>query len=270
MLLEIPCMKVCALMTNIERTSKLIWRYIVGILGLRSDDIWLASYPRAGNTWVRFLLCNLISLCELDGRHVDFHLLDATMPALGYSNLFEPWNFQTIPRFIKTHQPYRRFLFRLPEQALYILRDPRDVMISYYHFLRNHKMRRFEGTFREFIHHPDYGLQACVTHYLTWQPHVDYVVRYEALQEDTVSEFQAVLSAFQISIPDHYVKEAVERSAFDKIRRVQEKTGLSGPKRFDQGFQFAREGRVKQWHSYFTDEDLAFYHQICDEHGVRL
>ncbi len=45
---------------------KRLLMYITGLVALREEDIWLPSFPRAGSTWVRFLLSNLISLSELD------------------------------------------------------------------------------------------------------------------------------------------------------------------------------------------------------------
>src|SRR5436190_16347079 len=106
--------------------------YGLGLLALRRDDVLLASFLRSGNTWARLFLCNLISLREWDGRPVTYGLLEATMPRLGHDNLFRPWPHPTMPRVVKTHRPYSRLFGRT--QAIGIVRDPRDVMVSSYHF----------------------------------------------------------------------------------------------------------------------------------------
>ena len=41
--------------------------YGAGILGLRAQDVILASFPKSGSTWVRFFLCNLVSLRYWEG-----------------------------------------------------------------------------------------------------------------------------------------------------------------------------------------------------------
>jgi len=56
-----------------------IVRYIRGFMGLRKSDIILAAYPKSGSTWLRFLLCDVGSLLEWNGREVDFETLNKTM-----------------------------------------------------------------------------------------------------------------------------------------------------------------------------------------------
>jgi estrone sulfotransferase len=242
------------------------WQYGTGIIGLRPDDVWLVSFPKAGSTWVRFLLCNLISLSELDGQLVDFHFLDNTMPALGYSSLSKPWPYTTIPRFIKTHQPYCSLLFGRPGKTIYVIRDPKDVMVSYYHFQQAHKLRLFQGSFSDFIHHPRYGLEACLNHYLSWQPRINYLVRYEALKHNAVLELTNILQAVETNVPDQLIPLSVERSSFSKVRTAQERTGLSGPNRFHSQFKFARKGQTGEWINYFSNQDLTFYEDLCHQY----
>lgn len=257
-------------MTRIQITGQRIWGYTIGILGLRKDDVWLPSFPKAGSTWVRFILCNVISLSELDGREINFHVLDATLPELGRNDLLNPWPYKTVPRFVKTHQPYRPLLFILPGRTVYMLRDPRDVMVSYYHFQQAHLWQPFQGSFAEFIRHPNYGLDACIRHHLSWLPHTTFVMRYEALRENTVAELGRMLSSLGVSVRDEFLQLAVERSTFEKMRAVEEKTGISRARRFTPQFRTVRKGTSKQWPDYFSDEDFAFYEWVCDKHRFDL
>jgi hypothetical protein len=48
-------------------------------LGLRESDVILASFPRSGNTWMRFIWANMIAELELGGRVVDFHFVEGEM-----------------------------------------------------------------------------------------------------------------------------------------------------------------------------------------------
>lgn len=249
---------------NIVRLAPKILRYGCGILGLRKNDVWLASFPRAGSTWVRFILCNIIMLNEFNGRDVDYRVTDEVMPALGRSNILKSWQVKSLPRFIKTHKTYRRLLFSAPGRAVYILRDPRDVMVSYYHLSQNLKQVAFHGSFSDFIRHPFYGLEACLRHYFSWLPHITYFLRYERLVEDEVSEIQKVLSNLKINLPDGLVVNAVERSSLNRMREHQRKTGLrDGNKLLNLQYQVARQGKSKQWKNYFSDIDLEFYNQVC-------
>jgi estrone sulfotransferase len=251
---------------NLGPYKQKIMRYIAGTTALRADDVWLPSFPKSGSTWVRFLLCNIISLTELEGRPVDFHLLDSIMPALGYSDLSKPWPYTCIPRFIKTHKPYRAFLFARPKRTIYVIRDPRDAMVSYYHFQQAHKIRPFTRSISDFIRHIDYGLEAYIRHYLVWKPHITHIVQYESLKQDTKSELQKILQIVEAQVVDELTTIAVERSSFSRIRAAQERTGLSGRKRFQAQFRFARKGQIGQWADYFSKADMVYYKDLCDQY----
>jgi hypothetical protein len=97
---------------------------------IRADDIFVVSFCKSGNTWTRFLLANLLN----PGRPVTFESIERTFPDI-YRFQYQDYAKLTSPRVIKSHEcfdpPYRRII--------YIVRDPRDVAILLYHFLRKIK-----------------------------------------------------------------------------------------------------------------------------------
>ena len=75
---------------------------------LESDDksnaVILASFPKSGNTYLRFIFANIIALCELDGKTIDYHQLDNMLPTdLFEKDLVKPWPYRTLPCVLKTH-----------------------------------------------------------------------------------------------------------------------------------------------------------------------
>ena len=92
-----------------------------------SEDCLIVSYPRSGNTWVRFLLANLL---EESRYPLSFQQMEERIPSIHQR---KDWNrIRTIPspRFIKSHMPYSSKY----KKAIYIVRDGRDVMVSAYHY----------------------------------------------------------------------------------------------------------------------------------------
>jgi Sulfotransferase domain len=94
-------------------------------LKVRPDDTFLVSYPKSGNTWMRFLIANLLQQDPPVG------LLDADclIPIVdGKSKRF--FDEMKSPRIIKSH-----FSF-IPayKRVIYVVRDPRDVVMSQYHY----------------------------------------------------------------------------------------------------------------------------------------
>jgi hypothetical protein len=219
---------------------------------------------------MRFIVCNLISLSELDGRELDLHSIGAMMPELRSGNQLKSWPYQTMPRFVKTNQPYRRLIFSVPKRVVYILRDPRDIMVSYYHMQKAQLAQPFAGNFTRFIRHPRWGLRACVQHYLSWLPHTTHFIRYEAMKEDGVAEFQRMLAALRVPVDNELLQLAVDNSSFDKMRAVEDEKGTPFAERSSSQYRHIRKGKTKQWPDYFSEEDIGFYQQVCREHGFDL
>ncbi len=126
------------------------------------QTIWLASFPKSGNTWLRLLLANL--LCA-DEKPVDINdvplpaaplvnrvameemtLIDSSLLLRHEVDLLRPaWTRQMLAqqsgrRFVKTHDNYRLNHDHEPifgrdasMRALYVVRDPRDVAVSLAH-----------------------------------------------------------------------------------------------------------------------------------------
>jgi Sulfotransferase domain len=91
------------------------------------DDTFIVSYTRSGNLWTRFLVANLVHPnTEIRLSNIEQLVPDTTV----CSN--RALKRTPRPRFIKSHNDFdHRY-----KKVLYIVRDPRDVMLSYYHFQR--------------------------------------------------------------------------------------------------------------------------------------
>lgn len=112
----------------------------------RKRDIFLASYPRSGNTWLRAILFNArIGRAPQDLAEVDFGIPDEHQPP-PRRKLLTPTH--PTDRFIvKTHQPYR--LGSPYQDAVCIVRDPRDVIPSYFRY-HSRKGKFEEHEFNEY------------------------------------------------------------------------------------------------------------------------
>jgi estrone sulfotransferase len=236
--------------------------YLSALVGLRGDDTLLASFPRSGNTWIRLFLCNLISLREWNGRDVDFAIVNDTMPALGLTNLLGPWPHSTIPRIIKTHRPYSSLFGSV--RSIGILRDPRDVMVSLFHYRRDRKAT-FDGSFSQFIRHPRYGLEAWFKHYASWQGRWTLTVKYEEMRENPAREFSRICDMIDVNPAKELFHEAIARSNTRSARRAEE----AGSALADQA-RFVRSGSSGQWVQYFGEREMELYRELAATFDVRM
>src|SRR5499427_3424325 len=87
------------------------------------DDVFLVSYPRSGNTWTRFLLGNLIYQDE----PITFKNIESRIPSI---YIYSDRQLLSLPRIFKSHDCFDpRY-----RTVIYIVRDPRDVTVSAFHY----------------------------------------------------------------------------------------------------------------------------------------
>ncbi len=239
------------------------------IVHLKKDDIILAAYPKTGSTWIRFFFCNLISLEEWNGIDVDFNLLNTTMFSFGNGNLRKDWQ-HFIPRLIKTHMNFNP-VFR-KNKIILLIRDPRDIMLSHYHFLKARKKpifhfkdtikkRNYDDTFTNFIIHPKCGLQNFFQHFNSWIAKANIVIKYENLKINPLEEFSCLLSAIGLNEIDlKLVRASIEKSDIQCVRKYDNKKGHKDyTNSYYETSKFTRDGSIEQWKKIFSDKQLQIY-----------
>jgi hypothetical protein len=209
---------------------------------LRQDDVFVVSYPKSGNTWVRFLLANAL----YPNADVDFHTIHELIPEVG--NEDERRSELPSPRLLKSHAPYRSVY----PQTIYILRDGRDVYVSFYHYKKPDLPE--EMTFEEFLER-DHWPTRWAEHVTEWMEAAAVrddilIVRYEDLKENSTRELKRMLSFIdRDEIPECRIHCAAEASSFENMRRLEQERG----RRFGQVEQFVRKGEAKGGNELFSE-----------------
>jgi len=202
------------------------------------DDIFLVSFPKSGNTWTRFLLANLRFPNEpATWANIDRLVPDPTGTAKK--------DFDRIPRprIIKSHECFDP---RYP-RVIYIVRDPRDVVVSQYHYHR--KIRRIEvdSPIEKFVPrflagetcpHGSWGQNVATWLYTSEGDPRFLLLRYEDLVADTARELAKVVDFLKLSAGPAQIAQAVERSSADRMREMEkaQDNGLFKGSRTDMSF----------------------------------
>lgn len=127
---------------------------------IRKDDVFVVSYPRSGNTWLRMIITHIVS----GGRPMGLADMDACVPDIYKSSSTRLEEIQS-PRILKSHSAATTAY----PSVIYCLRDPRAVCVSYYNYqIRIGAIERTEsiGLF------VDRFLSSKLFPFATWEAHV--------------------------------------------------------------------------------------------------
>lgn len=201
--------------------------------------VLLASYPKSGNTWLRFIMSNLSREIGNHAEPVDFHSVARYVPEIrrnrGLERRIETAGF---PLFLKTHSPYIAGFS--PYRSVVIVRDPADTLVSYHRHLSEAAGKRLPPL-SSFVHHWRYGCTAWREWYAEWLERADYVIRYEDLLDDPVGEVDKALRALDLEPSRDLIEIAVRRSSKERMRSAQMERG--DPNLKNRAYQFVGKAR---------------------------
>jgi hypothetical protein len=228
------------------------------------DIIWIASYPKSGNTWLRFLVCNL-----LYGRQDSaegLNLLAPDIHEMGAERL------GAHAGLVKTHWAFTNEMPMAARTAavIYVVRHPADVLVSNYHYASRsagvadasrEALERYAERFIQSRGDPRWatlGMGTWEGNVRSWlgQKHAFPVlpVRYEDMSSDPIKVCAALARLLKPNSSTLEIDAAVAHSAFDRMRELEaadireRRIGIFYKpyleRAIDSGRRFMRSGRV--------------------------
>lgn len=233
-------------------------------LGLTSADAVLVSYPKSGSTWVRFLLGHVLS-----GEEVDFDSVRGALPRIG-RHRGAPRLLPGGGRLVRTHEPLDALARRPRQPVVYLVRDGRDVAVSYLHHLR--RVGSFEGDLAAFLPRL---LSDGVDSYGPWHAHVLgalasrdqggsplLIVRYEDLRRDTVGELARIVAFLGIEPDTGRVERAVAANSKARMRAKEQTSRLLRSQSTD-GSPLVRPDGSPSWQQLLQPAEIQQFEQVA-------
>jgi len=264
--------------------------------------IWIASYPKSGNTWTRAFLHNLFRDPKSSFDINAMTMITANEAATANYDDLEPrpWEERSLedvarlrPKvqatlaasrphtiFCKTHLAVLKVRdqptinLNATAGAIYLIRNPLDVAISY----ANHQglsidkliellnLTNYETPNTEGLVNEPMGSWSQHVESWTGHPHPGlHVMRYEDMLANPVKMFMGLVKFLQIDAPRNRVERAVKNSSFKVLRKQEELHGFH--ERTAAQEQFFRSGRAGEWKEVLTDAQVA---AICEAHRDQM
>jgi hypothetical protein len=231
--------------------APLVW---IRHLGIDISDVFLASYPRSGNTMLRFPLAEIIG-----GVPISFDHVQRMVPEIGVHGDAFP----LLPgggRLIKTHESYRRKYRR----AIYIVRDVRDVVLSV--FARESAMGILGGMNLDDYIEP--FLNGKMSRWGAWQEHLEgwlnsplacngnlLVLRFEEIHEDIESATAQALEFLGVNSNPDAIHQACVNNSIERMR-AKEKQSATLPQKGESG-GLVRSGIAQGWRKTLSAKQVA-------------
>jgi len=143
-------------------------------------------------------------------------------------------------------------------KVIYLMRNPKDTVVSWYHFQRMNKLYQFQGDFDDFFdlfltHKTPYGSYWENVH--SWWAHGDrdnvLLLTYEALHEDLEREVRKVADFLGRRLSDEQIVAIANHANFEQMKANPMTSASSMPK--VQGeTDFMRKGKVGDWKNYLS------------------
>lgn len=264
--------------------------------------IWLASYPKSGNTWMRTFLHNLFAN---GSQPVDLNRLDDF--CLGVSHSYWYRKYTSTPLAELTHEEIAKF--RSDVQRDFTSSFPDSVFVKTHHFLGErdgaplHNMDVTAGAIYivrnpldvalSMVPHFGVPLDAVIDimadetagteitdkhvaeHYGSWSTNVRswtqtpspqlLVLRYEDLLAKPRTNFKRVTNFLGLKPSSERLERAIRFSSFKVLKAQEEKTGFK--ERPEVSKAFFREGKAEQWRTKLTPEQVR---RIIADHGEQM
>lgn len=266
--------------------------------------VWLAAYPKSGNTWLRAFLYNLIEQPAKPGRIAVLPKYFESesdprwyLPLLGGKPLEECSGEEIIalksavhrqiaasrPRgsvFTKTHNQFGSYNdhplhnVSVMSGAIYIVRNPLDVVLS----TADHFGLSVDEAI-DFMGNEETGtpsnMENVVSFLGSWSTHVDswtrqkhdqiVVIRYEDMLDKPLKAFGQVAKLIGLGKDKSGIKRAVRFSSFSELKKQEAGEGFI--ERSQNSRYFFRKGRKNQWIDELNDEQVE---RIVERHREQM
>jgi hypothetical protein len=241
----------------------------------RPGDVFLITYPKAGTLWLVEIVRRIVMPNNTNTSTVS---VKEKLKFVGNAGpLFEVCTHDQLdslpsPRYMVTHLPLNLIPYDRENQAkyIYLARNPKDLAVSYFYFLRSLPFFDFKGTWEEFLEHfmkGDLPWGSYYDHILEWWSHKNnqnvLFLKYEDLKKDLKGQTKIIGEFLGFHLSDEEAGFVSEKCTFQAMKANPDQAMKNFSKLFKQG-AYLRKGIVGDWKNHFSDEQLKQFQKLYE------
>jgi Sulfotransferase domain len=204
-----------------------------------NQDVFVMTYPKSGTNWVLQIVYQLIhhGRGEFDHIHSVAPWPDAVLVSRTWRDYAIPLRlstaWRTAPerrRVIKTHLNWELLPYSKEARYIAVIRDPKDVFVSFYFFTRNNLLGRatpsVNAFYRAFLTGKIFTGSWAVNAAGYWaqrhRPNV-LVVSFASMKQDLEKTVRRVAEFLEMQVSDEVIREVCRKSSFDYMKSIDER-----------------------------------------------
>ncbi|XP_029307858.1 sulfotransferase family 2, cytosolic sulfotransferase 3 [Cottoperca gobio] len=233
----------------------------------KDEDVMAVVYPKSGTIWMQEILPLLLNGGDLTPIHTIPNW--DRVPWLEEKRLALLVDKMASPRAMVTHFPYQLMppsFHTSKAKVIYVMRNPKDILVSSYYF---HKMAAFledPRTFDEFV---DTFLEGKVL-FGKWTDHVKgwksaelgnrlMYITYEEMVQDLPAALRQMSDFLGRNLSEDTIQKIAEHCSFKTMKTNKMSNFSLVPKMYMDADKspFLRKGVLGDWKNHFNSEQLA-------------
>ncbi|XP_040284839.1 amine sulfotransferase-like isoform X2 [Bufo bufo] len=242
---------------------------------IRDSDVFLVTYPKSGTVWTQQILSLIFHEGHRNGTESIQNL--TRMPWIEANILNVDFKSSPSPRTLTTHLPYylmpRELSIRMGK-IIYVCRNPKDVLVSYYHFFKMNPRLKYEINWETFFNLFISGrvfIGSWFDHVKGWYTHKEnfniLFLTYEEMKKDLRSAVLKISKFVDINLDEKAIDTVVQRSTFKNMKDDPLSNYSHLPKDLlDQSKgAFLRKGIVGDWKNIMTVAQSEMFDKLLKE-----